>query len=71
MRGYRWWTAFGLAVLVVPAFVLATALFELPGWEWWKVALFFGTSYGAVAAGAGVVLAHFMRNKRTAREPMK
>lgn len=64
LRGARWWVALGFACLVVPAFVLVVALFELPGWEWWEVALIFGTLYGAAAACAGVALAHIIRRRR-------
>lgn len=54
------------ACLVVPAFVLF-AEFVLPhqggGASMWSIALFFGGAMGAVAAGAGVVLASWWQNR--------
>jgi hypothetical protein len=56
------------ACLVVPVFVLFAA-FVLPyqggGASMWPVALLFGGAMGAVAAGAGVVLASWWQDRRS------
>ena len=48
---WRWWFAWVTSALVVPIFVLAIVLMKIEGWEWWPVAIVFGSIYGA-AAGA-------------------
>ena len=62
--GYKWWRAFVLSVLVVRLFIGTIVALQLGGWEWWPIALFFGSLYGAASGAAGVLVASLIRRRR-------
>ena len=67
--GVRPWLSLLFGCLVVPVFVLI-AEFIFPysggGASMWPVALIFGSIYGAVASGAGVLAGRLIQNRRSA-----
>jgi len=63
-RGFRWWFALAISWLVIPTFVLGVAFLQLQGYEWWPVAIIFGSMYGAASGALGVGLAAAIRRKR-------
>ena len=65
-RGHKWWRAFALSFLVVPLFIGVTVVLQLEGWDWWPIALFFGSMYGAASGAAGVLIASLLRRRRAA-----
>lgn len=64
LRGWRWWQGWLVSCVVVPLFVLGTVVLRLDGWEWWPVAILFGSIYGAIAGGFGVLVAVVLKRHR-------
>jgi ABC-type Fe3+ transport system permease subunit len=65
MRGRQFWVAFCASCLVVPVFMFATVVLKLDGWDWWPVAIIFGSLYGAISGALGVLAAMLVRRAST------